>query len=136
MQRSIFKVGDRVWCAKQRRWGEVVNVTFNSEYPIRVNFSKISYSIYTLEGKLDKNDKLPTLGFKEIELPKDFQTRLNGRLEKGSKYFYVTPELTVGSVMDYYTKPDSILFAIGNYFKTRKEAEDKVKEIIEKCFKN
>lgn len=51
------------------------------------------------------------------------------RAKKGGKYFYITGSVSVGYSVDDYIGVDDDRYAFGNYFKTKKEAEVKLKKI-------
>lgn len=51
------------------------------------------------------------------------------RADLSEKYFYITEDGIVVYKSDLYTTYDDSLYGIGNYFKTREEAEDMLLKI-------
>lgn len=77
--------------------------------------------------------------FKDIEnkvrlINEKYGIEKKWRAEKGELFFFVDITISVVEVTDYYFNQDERLYASGNYFKTRKEAEEvaeKFRKILE-----
>ena len=63
------KVGDKVWDFVMG-WGKIVSIKKNKSYPIKVKFNN-TCDTYTLDGKLDKSSKNPSLFWNEFEIPEE-----------------------------------------------------------------
>lgn len=55
-----FKEGEKVSCPIQGR-GKIEKILDYEDYPVYVNFESNIYSYYSLDGKLYKDDKEPSL---------------------------------------------------------------------------
>jgi hypothetical protein len=65
------KVGDRVW-SMQSGWGEVVENIPLADYGVSVKFDNNAYGSYSVCGRFQKSDLMPTLFWNEVkfEIPK------------------------------------------------------------------
>ena len=107
------KVGDRVFDYALQEWGNVINFSYSSIYPAKIEFSNyvkntilVSFKnnkvrSYTTQGTRNNTDKLPTLFWDEVKpitspkkpLPKlEIDTRVlvwdnGGKDDKLNRYF-------------------------------------------------
>ena len=65
---------------------------------------------------------------KQEELSKERPKRW--RAEEGETYWYVDAFGVIHDVTEYYNKVDNYLYNTGNYFQTRKQAEEYQKKLI------
>lgn len=80
----IFKVGDKVFWDK-RGWGEIREISNDSDttmYSIRATFNMIT-SFFTIDGKLDFYDIVPSLSFTEYKMTGFSQVRPRPDLKPG-----------------------------------------------------
>lgn len=63
---------------------------------------------------------------KEIEKPK----YKRWRAEKGGKYYFLDGSCSVVYMVDYYIESDRKRYEVGNYFKTKEEAEFRRQQLL------
>lgn len=121
----MFKLGDKVFDIMKQEWGVVKQVGETSENGISVSFEgDVYWTNYTGDGRRYGGFKTPSLTFKEFYLPDGWQERPIWRAEIGDVYWTVTGYGECVPLCDKRYKIDDAKFKLGNYFQTRKEAEE------------
>ena len=133
-----FKIGDKVIDIISGQIGKVTKIdTLNNDsYSILVDFNNNEIARFTLDGRYYNSDKYPRLlhyredyNYDVIDfnnLPK----RQRWRAEVGGIYYFIKrddydSELDrVCETKDYYSYISNEQYKIGNYFKTREQAQE------------
>lgn len=117
-------------------------IRVRSEYYL--DYSKDSDNLYILGDDEDKDDKILIVDDEEKKIIEHKVKLINlkygiierWRAEEGDIYFFIVNGMfTVGKVCESGTYIDNTRYRIGNYFKTKELAENKVKEIKELLLK-
>lgn len=117
----MFRVGDKVWSLSYG-WGEVVDIEINDHYPIVVQFGN-NEATYTEDGKQFSAFNVD-LFFSEIPIPPSALERPRWRADKYEKYYFVNYFGLVTDSIENNRFLDKKLYELGNYFKTREDAEE------------
>ncbi|MGL6131380.1 MAG: hypothetical protein ACRCZ9_07190, partial [Fusobacteriaceae bacterium] len=107
-------------------WGKVVDTSYQNNatlYPIRVEFECGHAYSFTKSGN-QYNCGLRALFFEEIVIPTSALSRPRWRADERKCYHYITSIGGVDYSCDTGDEVDDARFEIGNYFKTREEAEE------------
>ena len=135
-----FKVGDEVVDIIKGKIGKIISInTLNKDDAIFVDFNEDETTGYTLDGKYYSLDKYPRLlhyrddyDYSVIDfnnLPRR-QEYKKWRAEVGGIYYFIKrddydSELDrVCETKDYYSYISNEQYKIGNYFKTREQAQE------------
>lgn len=133
--KSPFKVGQRVWDCS-RGYGAVIRIIDDedAEYPVVVLFDdKLDNNdtmYFTLDGRQYKRYNR-TLFFEEILIPESALKPKRWRAKKNECYFAVNTWGEIDVACEDNVEVDNKRYKIGNYFRTKEEAED---SIIYKAF--
>ena len=133
--KSIFKVGQRVWDCS-RGYGTVNRIIDDedAEYPVVVlfddKFDNNDTMYFTLDGRQYKRYNR-TLFFEEIPIPESALKPKRWRAKKNECYFAVNTWGKIDVACEDNVEVDNQRYKIGNYFRTKEEAED---SIIYKAF--
>lgn len=121
--KSIFKVGDEVWCMLYGK-GKVTELD-DDVFCIGVEFEEGDdvYEWYTSDGRLQL-EYPPTLGFEKVEMPKPNQIRYRWRAKTCDSYYYIDASGDIKTRKETKDCWDNDLFKVGNYFKTIEEARE------------
>ena len=135
-----FKVGDEVVDIIKGKIGKVISInTLNKDDAIFVDFNEDETTGYTLDGKYYSLDKYPRLlhyrddyDYSVIDfnnLPRR-QEYKKWRAEKGGIYYFINRNEhdfnldKIYKTTDYYSSFSNEQYKIGNYFKTREQAQE------------
>ena len=129
-----FKVGDKVIDIIRGRIGKVIgiNTLTKDSYPISVEFNDNEVISFTLDGRDYIRDKYPRLlhyrddyDYSVINfnnLPKRQDKRW--RAEVGETYYIITSNFEIENYCEENEVIDDEAYNSGNYFKTKKEAQE------------
>ena len=139
-----FKIGDKVYDIMYRSSGIITKIKIGkAEYPLTVELENGETNIYTIDGRINDCYKTPQLlhyrdnyDYTTIDFSNLLkrQEPKRWRAELKEKYYYLSMYFDVCSLSEDYSNIDTKLYNLGNYFRTKEEAQnaaDKLKE----CFK-
>ena len=102
---------------------------------IELRISGYCYEIYLtyteIFPQVIKNNCIEELKQRIDEINKEFEVSKKWRAEKGKKYYFLNTECEIRNIWEDKTKEDETRYNLGNYFKTKEEAE-KVKAELDK----
>ena len=102
---------------------------------IELRISGYCYEIYLtyteIFPQVIKNNCIEELKQRIDEINKEFEVSKKWRAEKGKKYYFLNTECEIRNIWEDKTKEDETRYNLGNYFKTKEEAE-KVKKELDK----
>ena len=128
---KIDNLGECVWSFSRKQWGVIVEIEYDSY--LKVKFGDI-FIKYTTDGKIKEEHKNSDLFWQNFEIPSNAFKKQKWRAYENEDFYYVNGILEVIKKKETCGEIDSIMYEIGNYFKTEEKAKkyaSKIKKVLE-----